>query len=123
MNNDWINDIDQDLDDRLWIGTNGGISSWEVLSGPSTQQPTRQSLVPSQPLYICGDCHQLQCDEVVPDPPDVTATDNCDTDLPVTFAESSQPGNCPDSGVMSCVRRATPYRVRCFYQRCSAYLR
>ncbi len=41
----------------------------------------------------------VSCNEVPPTPSanDVTGTDNCDTDVDVTFNETTTPGACPDS--------------------------
>ena len=39
----------------------------------------------------------LECDEDVPGPANVTATDNCTPDVDVVFSEAFLPGNCPDS--------------------------
>ncbi len=39
----------------------------------------------------------IDCNEMAPTPPTVTATDNCDTDVTVLFAETSNPGACPNS--------------------------
>ncbi len=39
----------------------------------------------------------VECNEVVPLPPTVTAMDNCDTDVPVTYSEVRTDGSCPSN--------------------------
>ena len=40
---------------------------------------------------------QVACDEVMPDVPNVTATDNCDADVNIRFTEEIQQGDCREN--------------------------
>ncbi|RMF30550.1 MAG: hypothetical protein D6765_03035, partial [Bacteroidetes bacterium] len=49
----------------------------------------------------------LECDQNVPAPPNVTATDDCDTDVTISFSETETPGDCPDSYTLTRTWTAT----------------
>ena len=49
----------------------------------------------------------LECDEAVPNPPVVTATDLCDTNVSVTFTPNVAPGTCPQEYTLTRTWTAT----------------
>ncbi len=49
----------------------------------------------------------IECDEDLPNPANVTATDNCDPNPVIVFKEATQPGNCPQEYTIIRIWQAT----------------
>lgn len=86
---------------RTWTATDAcGNSSvyTQNITVRDTKAPTFIGTVP-QDITI-------ECDQTVPVAPILTATDNCDTNVPVGFTSTTTPGSCPQSSTIKRVYSA-----------------
>ena len=85
---------------RTWTATDncGNQNSVVQLITLLDNTPPTLSGVPADVTVECNN---------VPVPPTVTAMDNCDPDVPVTFDETSTPGNCPQEFILERTWMAT----------------
>ncbi len=51
----------------------------------------------------------LECDEAIPNPANPTATDDCDNNVNLSFEETSAPGDCPNSTIITRTWTATDF--------------
>lgn len=74
---------------RTWTATDQ-CGNTTTASRTITVQDTTPPVFDQDPVDLT-----IECDEDLPDPLTITATDNCDTDPVITYKEAYQPGNCP----------------------------
>jgi hypothetical protein len=75
---------------RTWTATDecgNSVSSSQTITVKDSTAPLLEGV---------PDITTVECDDI-PEPPEVTAIDNCDSDLEVTYTETRQDGYCPNS--------------------------
>ena len=86
---------------RTWTATDNcgnTVSASQVISTSDNEDPILVG-VPAD--------ESINCSGTVPTPANVTATDNCDTDVQVDFVETNTPGVCADSYILTRTWTAT----------------
>ncbi|MBK7342562.1 MAG: hypothetical protein IPJ06_05305 [Saprospiraceae bacterium] len=79
---------------RTWIATDE-CDNKSTHTQIVTVRDTKPPVFTNKPANITVEC------DVVPDPPVVTATDNCDQNVVVSFNEVRTDGSCPDTYVLT----------------------
>ncbi|MEZ5030626.1 MAG: gliding motility-associated C-terminal domain-containing protein [Saprospiraceae bacterium] len=74
---------------RTWTATDQ-CGNQATASRTITVQDTTPPVFDQEPEDLT-----IECDQDLPDPLDINATDNCDTDPVITYKEALEPGNCP----------------------------
>jgi len=80
---------------RTWTSSDGCGNSTMYMQNITIRDTHAPVLVGNLPPNIT-----IECDVAVPVAPTITATDNCDTQVPVTFNQTTVLGSCPQSSVI-----------------------
>lgn len=86
---------------RTWTATDQ-CGNTATASRTITVQDTKAPVFDQDPEDLT-----IECDEDLPNPATITATDNCDPNPVITFKEAQQPGNCPQEFVIIRIWQAT----------------
>lgn len=81
---------------RTWTASDGCGNNTMYMQTITIKDTKAPVLVGTLPPSIT-----IECDQAVPTAPIITATDNCDTQVPVIFTQSTAPGTCPQSSVIT----------------------